>query len=111
MFKPSKFINALFTFFFICFFGLMGYLAVEMNKAEKANNSSTMEFVTFEYEVSRVDPYGLYGNSTSDNTGIYIRHDKLQPNQEINEGDVIKVYFNRDDLQEGIEHVEVLDNE
>lgn len=110
MTKFDKGFNVLMTILFVCFAGLYIYLAIEMNKAEKANNSSTEDFLTFEYEVSRIDPEGLFADSVADNTGIFITGDKLQPNHNINTGDLIRVYFNKEDLQEGIEHVEVIAN-
>jgi len=110
MYKPSKLLNILFTFFFLSFFGLMGYLAIEMIQAEKANNSQQSDFVTFEYKVSRIDSDGLYADSTADNTGIFITQERLQPNNHIKEGDLILVYFDSEKFSAGIEHVEVIEN-
>ena len=110
MFKTSKLFDTMMIILFLSFIGLVSYLAIEMKQAEKANNSQSKEFVTFEYEVSWIDSEGLYAKSSSDNTGIYITMDKLQPDQEVKEGDTIKVSFDAIDLVEGIEHIEVVAN-
>lgn len=104
----DKVFNTFMTILFLSFIGLLIYLGMEMNQAQKANNNQPSDFITFEYEVLRVDADGLYGNSTADNTGIFITHDKLQPNQDLQEGDLIRVYFDSADIVEGIEHIEVL---
>lgn len=104
----DKVFNTFMTVLFISFMGLLIYLGIEMNQAQKANNNQPSEFITFEYEVSRIDSEGLYGDSVQDDTGIYITMDKLQPNQKLNEGDLIRVYMDSKNVSEGIEHVEVL---
>lgn len=109
--KTDKYFNYSMGVLLILFILVVTYLRIQMNIAEKANNNQPNEFITFEYEVSRIDSEGLYGDSLADNTGIYITHDKLQPNQKLQEGDLIRVYFDSADIVEGIEHVEVVTNE
>lgn len=107
----DKIFNTFMTILFVTFFGLLIYLGIEMNQAQKANNNQPSDFVTLEYKVSRIDSDGIYGDSVKDETGIYITKEHLQPDQELAAGDLIKVYFDSENLVEGIEHVEVLDNE
>lgn len=111
MYKSSKLFDTMMIILFLSFIGLIVYLGLEMKQAENANNSQVSELLAFEFKVSEVNPEGIYGKSLEDNTGIYFTLDKLHPDQEVKEGDVIKVYFNKVDLVEGIEHIEVLANE
>lgn len=111
MIKTNKYFDTMLAILFLSFIDLLIYLGLEMKQAQKASINQPSEFITFEYEVSRIDYEGIYGDSTTDETGIYLTLDKLQPNQKLKEGDLIRVYFDSKEIYEGIEHVEVVSNE
>jgi uncharacterized protein YabE (DUF348 family) len=72
--------------------------AVNQHAASKPTISHTEELETYSYIVTSKDSKGIYGDSLTDDTGIFIDYSTLK-GIKLNENDKIKVSFPIDDYE------------
>lgn len=65
---------------------------------QNATVSPQEDIESFEYLVTNIDSTGLYGNSVTDNTKIFIEHETIE-NLSLKESDHISVSFPRNDWE------------
>jgi hypothetical protein len=78
---------------FVLFITLMG-----CNASQNATNEPKEELIKYEYVVTGVDSEGIYGNSTKDNTKIFLTFDTVQ-GLTLEEGSKIEVSYPKDDFE------------
>lgn len=72
---------------FVLFITLIG-----CNAAQTATISPQNDIETFEYIVTSINDEGLHGESTTDDTGIFLTHDTIEGLQ-LEEGNKIEVSY------------------
>ncbi|ESU33688.1 hypothetical protein G3A_05650 [Bacillus sp. 17376] len=74
--------------------GLMVYLKFEMDEARKVSNEVESEYFTEEFIINKTDKTGYYGKST-DGKSIYFKKEKVAANVQIQNGDSVRLYFDK----------------
>lgn len=73
-------------------------------RTQPAQKATIEQLESYSYVIIEIDESGLYGDSLNDDTGIFIDH-KTVKGLSLNESDIIKVNFPKDDY-ETITHIE-----
>jgi hypothetical protein len=98
--NKKLFIYALlsFTLFLASLFLYTNQINSKAEAHQTAKQANTETLTAYEYTITSIDSEGLYGKSTSDNSGIYLTHENVK-GLSLNKSDVIKVEFPKDNFE------------
>jgi hypothetical protein len=109
--NKKLFIYALlsFTLFLAALFFYTNQLT-EAEAHQTAQKANTEPLTAYEYTVTSINAEGIYGKSTSDDTGIFLTHENVK-GLSLNKNDTINVSFPKSDTNfETITSVEKVNN-
>ncbi|CAM3797386.1 hypothetical protein [Mesobacillus thioparans] len=87
--------------------GLMIFLNIQMDQAKKSSNEMKSDYVTEEYTINKVDASGNFGEGNG--KSIYFKKDKLHPEEYVQPGDKVTVYFDRSGRIDGPVKIEKIE--
>jgi len=85
--------------------GVLIFLNISLNNAKTVSNQIEKEYLTYQYTIIEIDQSGYYGEG-EDGRRIYIKKENVNVDDNLKENDTIIVYFEKDNIKDGLVKVE-----
>jgi YbbR domain-containing protein len=81
--------------------GVLIFLNISLNNAKTVSNQIEKEYVTYQYTITEIDQSGYYGEG-EDGRRIYIKKENVNVDGNLQENDRIIVYFEKENIEDGL---------